>query len=515
MRLERSVNTKRNIIVGEADRLIGILLPFIVRTLIIHIMGAKYLGLTGLFYSIIQMLNLAELGFGTAIVYSMYKPIADGDSKAINALLKYYAKVYRIVGAVILAAGLLVMLFLPRMVKDEVPGNINIYILYFIYLFSTVINCFLYPNRKALLSAFQRDDEVGRAHIITQVIMYALQIVSIVLAKDFYMYALTVPVTSILFSILSKRRADRLFPDYKEEGQIDPDKNAEIKKQVTGLMIRRAAMMSRNAFDSMFITAFLGLEINAIYGNYYYIMDAVVMILAVIKTSMSGGVGNSIAMESTEKNMRDMNSINFLFMIISGWCAIIMLCLYQPFMILWAGSKLLLPVKYAVVFSLYFYILKMSDIRSLYSESAGIWWQMRYLSVAEAIANIILNWCLIKMLGLMGVILASMISYFIFNFIGGAVMLYRCYFTKEKMAGYFIKHAVYLVVTVVIGAATFWVVSFIGIEGIIGLIVKAIVSVIIPVILYTAAYIWTKDKKAAEPFIRKMLRKRNDVQNMK
>lgn len=511
MRLERSANTKRNIIIGELDKITGILLPFIVRTLIIHIMGEKYLGLTGLFYSILQMLNLAELGFGTAIVYSMYKPIADGDTKAINSLLRYYAKVYRRVGAVILVAGLAVMFFLPYLIKDEVPKDVNAYILYFIYLFGTVTNCFLYPNRRALLSAFQRDDMIGRTHMITQTIMYVLQAVSIVLAKDFYLYAITVPITSILFSLLSKYRADKIFPQYKEEGELDPERDSEIKKQVTGLMIRRVAMLSRNAFDSMFITAFLGLGMNAIYGNYYYIMDAVVMILAVMRSSMAGGVGNSIAMESEKKNLKDMNTINFLFMLISGWCAIIMLCLYQPFMLLWAGKKLVLPLEFAVVFAVYFYILKMSDIRSLYSESAGIWWEMRYISVLEALANLVLNWCLIKWLGLMGVILASMISYFIFNFICGAVMLYRCYFTEEKIALYFIKHGVYFVITAVIGTATFFIVSLIEIDGIPGLIVKAIMSTVIPAAFYAAVYIRTKDMKQAEPLIKKVIKRKKKV----
>ena len=88
MKLERTANTKRNIIVGEIDKIIGILLPFVVRTMIINLMAVEYLGLTSLFYSIVQMLNLVELGFGTAIIYSMYKPIAENDIKKINALLR-------------------------------------------------------------------------------------------------------------------------------------------------------------------------------------------------------------------------------------------------------------------------------------------------------------------------------------------------------------------------------------------------------------------------------------------
>ncbi len=504
MRLNRAANTKRNIIVGEIDKVLGILFPFIVRTLIIHMMGSEYLGLTGLFYSIIQMLNLAEMGFGTAIVYSMYKPIADGDTKNINVLLKYYALVYRRVGYVTAAGGILVMFFLPWMVKDDAPKDINVYILYLIYLFSSVINCFLYPNRRALLSAFQREDMIGGVHIFTQTFMYTLQIISIILTRDYYLYAITIPVTSIMFSIFCKLRTDKEFPEYKEEGELDSEQRAEIRKQVTGLMIRKVAMYSRNAFDSIFVTAYLGLEINAIYGNYYYVVDAVAMMMAVMKTAMAGGVGNSIAMDSKDKNLKDMHSINFLYMFISGWCAIIMVCLYQPFMVLWAGEKLLLPLGYSVIFALYFYLLKMSDIRALYSESAGIWWQMRYLSFAEGVVNIILNWLLIKFMGLTGIILASIISYFAFNFIGGAVMLYKHYFTNGRLWQYFAKHVLYILVTAVIGVVTFLVVSLIGMDGIPGFLVKGIVSAIVPMILYLAAYGWTKDMKQASPFIKKI-----------
>lgn len=132
MRLNRVKNTKRNIIIGEIDKILGIILPFIVRTMMIHLLGAECLGLNGLFYSIMQMLNLAEMGFGSAIIFSMYKPIAENDTDSINALLYFYAKVYRAVGLIILAAGLLLIPFLDYLIKDEPPRDINIYVIYMI-----------------------------------------------------------------------------------------------------------------------------------------------------------------------------------------------------------------------------------------------------------------------------------------------------------------------------------------------------------------------------------------------
>ncbi len=508
MKLERSRNTKRNIIVGEADKIAGTILPFIVRTLIIHQLGASYLGLTGLFYSIIQMLNLTEMGFGMAITFSMYKPIADNDEKMINALLRFYARVYRIVGLVTGAIGLLILLFLPYLIKDAPPKDINIYLLYLIYLGDACLACFLFPERKALLAAYQRNDVSGSVHILTQTGMYLLQIVSIWLARSFYLYALTVPLSTAAYSLLCARRSKQLFGRYRKEGELEKDYYQEIKKQVIGLMVRKAASLSRNAFDSMFISAFLGLKVTAVYGNYYYVMDAVVMLLAVVKNSMAGGVGNSIAMETPAKNLHDMNSINFLFMWISGWCSICLLCLYQPFMKLWVGKSMMLPPVYALIFAAYFYVLKMSDIRTLYAESVGLWWQARYLSVVEAIANLVLNYLFIRLMGLKGIIFATMLSYFVFNFGGGAWILFRHYFGKEKIISYFLSHLKYFLVSACIGAVVWAVCSGIPLQGVAGFILRGLICTALPGFLYLLVYRRTRDFADASPMLRILLKRK-------
>ena len=215
MKLERSQNTKRNIIVGEADKVAGIILPFIVRTMIIHQMGASYLGLTGLFYSIIQMLNLAEMGFGMAITFSMYGPIARDDTVTINALLRFYSRVYRVVGLITGVCGLLVLWFLPYLTRGEPIRDINIYLLYLIYLGDACLNCVLFPERKALLAAHQREDVSSGMHILTQTGMYILQMICICLARNFYLYALTVPLSTIVYSLWCAARSGRLFGQYQ------------------------------------------------------------------------------------------------------------------------------------------------------------------------------------------------------------------------------------------------------------------------------------------------------------
>ena len=86
-----------NIIWGFIEKMITLICPFIIRTIMIYKLGNEYLGLNGLFTSILQVLSLAELGFGDAIVFSMYKPIIENDNKMLSALLNLYKKVYRII----------------------------------------------------------------------------------------------------------------------------------------------------------------------------------------------------------------------------------------------------------------------------------------------------------------------------------------------------------------------------------------------------------------------------------
>ena len=127
MKLDRVKNAKRNIVFGFVSKAVSIVLPFLIRTVIIRTLGAEYLGLNGLFASILQVLNMSELGFSSAVVYSMYRPIAENDDDAICALLNFYRKVYRIIGFGILIAGLAILPFLRYLIKDgAVPNGINI-----------------------------------------------------------------------------------------------------------------------------------------------------------------------------------------------------------------------------------------------------------------------------------------------------------------------------------------------------------------------------------------------------
>ena len=109
----------------------------------IYFMGVEYLGLNSLFTSVLSVLNLAELGVGSAMVYAMYKPIAEDDTEKICALMRLYRTYYRVIGGVIAVAGLIVLPFIPKLISEDslasLPPEINVYVLYALNLAGTVL----------------------------------------------------------------------------------------------------------------------------------------------------------------------------------------------------------------------------------------------------------------------------------------------------------------------------------------------------------------------------------------
>ena len=184
MKIERTKNATRNIIFGVLLKIYQIAMPFFIRTAMIYYMGVEYLGLDSLFTSILQVLNMAELGVSSAMVYGMYKPIAEDDENTICALLKLYRTYYRIIGLVIGVVGACLTPIIPILIKSNLPNGLNIYVLYWMNLITTVFSYWLLAYKMALFQAHQRIDVVSKISIITYSIRYFLQLFILLLYKN-------------------------------------------------------------------------------------------------------------------------------------------------------------------------------------------------------------------------------------------------------------------------------------------------------------------------------------------
>lgn len=497
-------NAKRNIIFGVMNRVILLIVPFIERTVVQNILGSQYLGLNSLFSSIINVLNLTELGFSSAMVYNMYKPAADSDVQKMNILLNYYKKIYRIVGFVILGIGLILIPFLPQLIKGSRPSDINLTTLYLVYLLNTALSYFLYAYLNSVVVVHQREDVKSKVNSGVKIGLAVSQIIILWFTRNYYYFVIIMPAFTIINNLWLAWRVKKLFPQYKAEGNISENDRAKIKKLVAGTFVQRACMVTRNSLDSVCISAFFGLTLTAIYNNYYLILNGVTTFVAIFTASFTGGVGNHVATRCVKDNFEEMKKLDFVYLWIGGWCTICLLCLYQPFMKLWMGEGMMLPLSSVVLFCIYFYLLKLGDVRSLYSSANGLWWEQRYRAIGETLLNLILNITLGKLLGVHGIILATMISLFLCNYLWSVEITFRLYFTISRQKEYYsyqMKQSLLMIVAAVITYLLCTIIPWTNTVLQLGL--RFIICVSIPNIIFYVAYKNTEIFTYAKKIIRR------------
>ena len=472
----------------------------------IYWLGVEYLGLNSLFTSVLQVLNLVELGIGSAMVYSMYKPIAKDDEVEICALMKLYKIYYRIIGLVILVLGMILCPFIPHLIKSDVPADMNVYVLYILNLLATVFSYWLFAYKNCLLSAHQRTDVTSKITIIINTIMYVAQFLLLFIFRNYYFYVIALLLGQITINIATAFVVDKMYPNYQAKGNLPKEEIKEINKRVKDLFTAKIGGVIVNSVDTIVISAFLGLSTLAVYENYFYILKALIAIVAVIFSSCTAGIGNSIIMESKEKNFRDFNKFTFIIFWLAGLFSCCLIGLYQNFMILWVGKDLLLDFPCVICLVIYFFVYEINAVLLLYKDAAGIWHKDRFRPLVTALTNLILNLILVNVIGLYGVLLSTVLS----SIIIGLPWLVQNLFTeifKESPKKYLIKILKYTILTIITCVITYWACNLVNGNTFYTLIIKAIICVIIPNVFYTITCYRSSEMQEAISLIKKIMKR--------
>lgn len=497
----KTKKTLRNLAWGILYRSLAALLPFIARTVIIDTLGMEYAGIGSLFGSILNVLSLAELGISESIIFSMYEPLATGNDKEICALLKLYRKAYLSIGTVILIVGLIINIKIDYFVSGDYPASMNLQILFLIYLANTVISYYSFSYLEVLLIANQRNDIEYKISSIIGVIRDTTQIVLLLGFKDYYIYILILPLMTLIHNIVRAVVVKRKYPQFKCEGVVEAKTLQVIKKQVGSLMLGKLTVVSRNAFDSIVISSFLGLTAVALYNNYYLIMNIVYSFIIYFVAAMRGGIGNNVAVYSKEKNFSDMLNLYNIFWWVFGMCTILLFCLYQPFMQLWVGKEMTYGFSVVILFSLYLYLLCNFLVFSQYMEAKGLYWENRIRFILESFCNLFLNVVFVKIWGVTGVVLATIVSVLFLTNIYGTFIGFKYFFTDCNIKKYVMNQVSNFAVTAVGCFLAYQTSSLIYLDGIAGLLLRAIVVAATGMAVFILAKFKTKSFISAKQYL--------------
>lgn len=503
-KINRTKNATRNIIFGLILKLYQIIVPFLMRTAMIYLMGIQYAGLNSLFTSVLQVLNLAELGVGSAMIYSMYKPIVEDDEKTICALMKLYRTFYRAIGLIIAVVGGIITPFIPNLINKDVPEGINIYVLYLLNLAATVLSYWLFSYKNSILQAHQRTDVVSKVKLMTTTVQYGLQLFVLWYFKNYYYYVIVLLLTQVMTNIVTAYFANKLYPRFKPVGNVDRETVRVITGRIRDLFTSKIGAVIYDSADTIVISAFLGLTVLAVYQNYYFILNSLTGCIAVIFTACTAGIGNSIVVETKEKNYNDFKKFTFIICWITGFCSTCLINMYQPFMELWVGKEYMVEMFAVACFVVYFFVRQLNSLFNLYKDASGMWHEDRFRPLISALVNLGLNILMVRFIGIYGIILSTVIAVV---FVGMPWILHNLFtyiFEKKFFKGYMKNLGIYCLVVAVSCAITY--LLCVNIKGglIITMVLRAIVSALFTNVFYYVLFKNTDEYKQAIVLINKM-----------
>lgn len=481
----RTQNAIRNMIFGLTNKLVSVILPFITRTIILHYLGSHFLGLGSLFSSILSFLNLSELGLSAAIVQTMYKPIAERDEERICMLLRYYRSFYRVVGTVILGAGLCLLPFLPKLIKGTPPADVNIYVLFCMYLANTAVSYFFAAYKQSLFTAHQRSDIVSRIHIVVNVTMQLAQILVLLRTKNYYIYAFLPFSATLITNIANAVVTKKMYPHYKCKGKLDLATKGEIRKKIAGLIGTKINSVVVHAADTVVISSFLGLTDAAMYDNYYYIINSISAFVMILFSSVTAGTGHSMVTESLDKNRKLFNRLALINAWGVGWCSVCLICLLHPFMEIWVGEEFVLPMNLEILFVLYFFVYNIQRVILMFKDAAGLWYEDRFRPYISMIINVLLNLTLVQFIGLQGVILSTIVAFLVSVPLLNRTLFW--YYFRESGNKHLFQMFTDLLITVFASGIAYSCCVFLP-KGLPYLFIRILVCIVVPNVVFYLAY---------------------------
>lgn len=452
----RTKNSMKNGIASLGSNIISVLIGFVAQAVFLKILGSEYLGLNGLFTNILSMMSIVEMGIGSAIIYNLYKPIAQEDIKTIKSLMRFYKKSYRCIAGIVFFIGIGILFFLPSIV-GEININVNIYIVYLLFLLDTICS-YLLSYKRSILYAQQKNYLIQIVHIFYTILLNGIQLLFLFLTKNYYLY-LEIKITMrVLENLAITFLANKLYP-YLKEKKVEPlSKSLEkdIFKKVKASFFHQIGGFIVFGTDNIIISKFLGLVTVGLYSNYHLIIDAVQKIFMQVIKETTASIGNLLVTETKEKHFLVFKRIRFLNFWISTFTSVCLFIIMDSFVTLWIGAIYLLPFSVLVVLTLNHFQRCSRYTYSVFKEAAGILYEDRFVPMIESFLNIVVSILLVKRFGLTGVFMGTLISSLVLWIFSYPKFVYAKLF-QRKYGNYLIETVAYFFLFLLIIGFTYFV----------------------------------------------------------
>lgn len=475
----RTKKAKKNIGIAMIQNIVNLVISMAGRIVFARVLTASYFGVSGLFSNIIGVLSIADLGMSTAMMYRLYKPIADNDEYKIVALVAFFRKVFRTIAMIVLLVGIALIPFLKYIVNMP-EGIPHLYSFYILNLLGAVIS-YLFVYRTVLISADQKNYLLVRSNILFKLITFVLQVVVLIEFRSYFLYLMIAVAISVINNIYQNHIALKHYPFLKslEAKKLDKTELNAIFIDVKALFLYKICGIVQTNTDSIMISVFVGTIVVGYYSNYLMIISQVITVIGIIFGNLKAGIGNKLASEDIDNSGYMLYEVLELFnyWLVLG-CSIAIFILSKPFLSLCFGSEYVLQDYVVLAIVLNFYTSNIRQTIWAYRETTGIFKQTQYTTMVTAAINIVTSLLGGYFFGLFGILIATVISRIVYAWWKEPQVLFNECFHKNPIV-YYKRYIIRLILGFTIGSIIYTLCSFVPASSdIVRLIIYSIICVV-------------------------------------
>lgn len=409
----RGKNIVKASLISALCNVVNILMGFGYRAIFLYLLSVAYLGVNGLFSNILNLLSLAELGITSAITFHFYKPISENDIKKVGELMAFFKKVYRVIACVIALLGACIIPFIPLLIKDnsEVPNDINIYIVYVLFLMQTV-STYMYSYKQTLLTADQKQYTFSLLHMLINVCRYMMQILSLFVWKNYTLTLLIGIITTIILNyIISVWVTERYRPVFEISTRLSRVEIREIYNETKATLLHKVGGTILTSTDNIILTKFIGIVITGIYSNYSMILSNLSNLFMQLFGSFTSSLGNAHVELNAKERFLLYRRLLFLNFWMAGFVTTCLYMLLNDFIALWVGNGLCLDSFTVCVLCIQFYLEMVRIVSTSYTTACGLFVKDKARPIIEAFLNLVVSILAVQKIGIAGIFIGTIVSH--------------------------------------------------------------------------------------------------------
>ena len=411
----RLKNVAKNSFFNIISQVILIVVGFFSQRVMNLRIGEELVGMNSVISNILALLSVSELGIASAVIYHLYRALAEQNEEQIAGLMKLYRKAYGFFAAFISVIGLCILPFVHLFLNENSFSLRYVRVVYLLWLIRTVLS-YLLSYKRSLLIADQKEYVVSILVLLANVMNYSMIIVLLQFTKNYPLVLLLNILVEVAINLWISGYVDRKYPYLKQMAKrpLETSMIHKVMGDIKNIFVTRLSTKLLVSTDSLIISSFVNVAMVGLYSNYCMITQSIVNIMQALTSALKPSVGNMFMEEDQKKNYEVLRQITFVFFVIVSVCSVCLFTLMTPFVTdFWLNEAYGLSMPVVVLSVVIFALTAMGFPLELVMSATGLFQKERNLSVIIAVANLGLSLLFVKPLGIIGVQVGTIAAYLI------------------------------------------------------------------------------------------------------